>query len=57
MLGFAVIRNDIDIRNCALTTYNKWCRIDVLINNAGALWWKPISETSAKRYDLIIVSW
>jgi citronellol/citronellal dehydrogenase len=25
----------------------------ILINNASALWWKPIEETPAKRYDLI----
>jgi citronellol/citronellal dehydrogenase len=29
-------------------------RIDVLINNAGALWWQPLSETPAKRFDLVM---
>ena len=27
--------------------------MDLLINNAGALFWKPISETDMKKYDLI----
>jgi len=29
-------------------------RIDILINNAGALWWKPVLETPAKRFDLVM---
>ena len=28
-------------------------RLDVLVNNAGALWWKPLLETPLKRYDLM----
>lgn len=27
--------------------------LDVLVNNAGALWWKPVLETPVKRYDLM----
>ncbi|MCX7699420.1 MAG: SDR family oxidoreductase [Gemmataceae bacterium] len=29
-------------------------RIDFLINNAGALFWKPLLETPAKRFDLVM---
>lgn len=29
-------------------------RIDILINNAGALWWKPVLETPPKRFDLLM---
>ncbi len=29
-------------------------RIDILINNAGALFWKPVSETPMKRFDLVM---
>ncbi len=32
----------------------KFGRIDILINNAGAAWWKPIEETPAKRFDLVM---
>ncbi len=47
------VRNIDEIENCVKQTYDKWGRIDVLINNAGALWWKPIKDTPAKKYDLI----
>src|SRR5262249_43877241 len=29
-------------------------RIDILINNAGALWWRPVLETPMKRFDLVM---
>lgn len=29
-------------------------RIDILINNAGALWWQPVLDTPAKRFDLLM---
>ncbi len=29
-------------------------KVDILINNAGALWWFPVSETPAKRFDLVM---
>src|SRR5207244_104075 len=29
-------------------------RIDILVNNAGALFWKPLRETPAKRFDLVM---
>lgn len=47
------LRDENTIKECVKKTYDKWNRIDVLINNAGALWWKNIIETPAKRYDLI----
>src|SRR5262249_1363623 len=28
--------------------------IDILVNNAGALFWKPLLETPAKRFDLVM---
>ncbi len=28
--------------------------VDVLINNAGALFWAPVADTPAKRFDLVI---
>lgn len=47
------VRYDTQMVNCIKETYDKWGRIDVLINNAGALWWKSILETPNFRYDLI----
>jgi citronellol/citronellal dehydrogenase len=32
---------------------SKFGRIDVLVCNAGALWWKDVVDTPMKRYDLI----
>jgi len=29
-------------------------RIDILINNAGALWWEPLMNTPPKRFDLMM---
>jgi citronellol/citronellal dehydrogenase len=29
-------------------------RIDILINNAGALWWQPLLDTPARRFDLVM---
>jgi citronellol/citronellal dehydrogenase len=29
-------------------------RIDILINNAGALWWRPLLDTPPQRFDLVM---
>lgn len=29
-------------------------RVDILLNNAGALWWQPLMKTPAKRFDLMM---
>src|SRR5262245_60443355 len=42
-----------DIERLTAETIQKFGRIDILINNAGALWWQPLSQTPAKRYDLV----
>jgi len=47
------VRSDDDIRNMAERTMETFGRIDILINNAGALWWRPVVETPMKRYDLV----
>lgn len=31
----------------------KFGRVDILINNASALWWQDMTDTPVKRYDLI----
>jgi citronellol/citronellal dehydrogenase len=35
----------------ALDTFGK---VDILINNAGALWWYPVTETPPKKFDLVM---
>jgi citronellol/citronellal dehydrogenase len=47
------VREDDQIEAAMKATIAKFGRIDILINNAGALWWKPMTETPMKRYDLI----
>ncbi len=47
------VRNDDEIASMAARTMEKFGRIDILINNAGALWWQPVLDTPMKRYDLI----
>jgi citronellol/citronellal dehydrogenase len=47
------VREPLEIKE-TIETLNKCTGgIDILINNAGALWWKSIKETDHKRYNLI----
>jgi citronellol/citronellal dehydrogenase len=47
------VRDDIAIEEMAKRTVDELGRIDILINNAGALFWKTVADTPMKRYDLI----
>ena len=47
------LRNLDSISNCVEQIDKKFGRLDVLINNASALWWTNIEKTNPKRYDLI----
>jgi citronellol/citronellal dehydrogenase len=48
------VRDEAQIERLAAQTVERFGRIDVLVNNAGALWWKPLVETPAKRFDLVM---
>lgn len=48
------VRDEQQIELMAAQTMDRFGRIDILINNAGALWWKPLVETPAKRFDLVM---
>lgn len=39
--------------NYACFFYSLVGRVDILINNAGALWWKKVIDTPVSKYDLI----
>jgi len=41
------------IEECVRLTMEKFGRIDILINNASALWWHRIEGTPMNKYDLI----
>ncbi len=47
------VRSEDDIKMMVDKTMEKFGRLDILINNAGALWWQPILQTPPKRYDLM----
>lgn len=47
------VRKDSDMKDAVKETINQFGKIDVLINNAGALWWKNILNTPPTKYDLI----
>lgn len=38
---------------CAQETVAAFGRIDILVNNASALWWQDIADTPMSKYDLI----
>jgi citronellol/citronellal dehydrogenase len=48
------VRDETQIESLATRTLERFGRVDVLINNAGALWWRPLLDTPAKRFDLVL---
>lgn len=59
-LGVQALPLQVDVRDAdqidgmAAQALQKFGRIDILVNNAGALWWQPLLETPAKRFDLVM---
>jgi citronellol/citronellal dehydrogenase len=54
-LPFAIdVREAEQIEAVAAKTRERFGRIDLLINNAGALWWQPLLGTPAKKFDLVM---
>lgn len=47
------IRNEKNIEQMVDAVAKRFGRIDILINNASALWWQDIADTPVKKYDLI----
>ena len=50
----ADVRDEEAIRNMIERTIAEFGRIDMLVNNAGAIWAQPILQTPPKRFDLMM---
>lgn len=50
----ADVRDDAQIDAMTQAVLARFGRIDLLVNNAGALFWKPVLDTPAKRFDLVL---
>jgi citronellol/citronellal dehydrogenase len=48
------VRDEAQIDALIAGTLERFGRIDVLINNAGALYWRSVLDTPAKRFDLVL---
>ena len=47
------LRDDAQITRAVETITEKFGRLDILVNNASALWWQDIVDTPIKKFDLI----
>jgi len=47
------IRNDAEVDNMVDATVKEFGRVDFLICNSGALWWKNVDATPMSKYDLV----
>jgi citronellol/citronellal dehydrogenase len=48
------VRDSDQIDAMVAQTVEHFGRVDILINNAGALWWQPLLDTPPKRFDLVM---
>lgn len=48
------VREESEIQEAAQACLNRFGRIDAVINNAGAMWWRTMDETPLKRFDLMM---
>jgi citronellol/citronellal dehydrogenase len=47
------VRNAEDIEAMVAQTVQQFGRVDILVHNAGALWWQDVADTPLARFDLM----
>jgi citronellol/citronellal dehydrogenase len=47
------VRKEAEVEALIQQTVDEWGRIDIVVSNAGALWWERVIDTPPKRYDLM----
>ena len=47
------VRSEADIAAMVAAAVTTFGSVDIVVNNAGAMWWEPVLGTPAKRYDLM----
>jgi citronellol/citronellal dehydrogenase len=48
------VRDDANVERAVKGALDHFGRVDFLVNNAGALHWRPMTETPMKRFDLVM---
>jgi citronellol/citronellal dehydrogenase len=48
------VRDDAAVEAAVKQALDQLGRVDFLVNNAGALFWRPLAETPLKRFDLVM---
>jgi len=48
------VRHEEEVETAVEQALAHFGRIDILINNAGALFWQPLAETPLKKFDLVM---
>lgn len=47
------VRHEVDVETLIGRTVEEFGRVDIVVSNAGALWWERVTDTPPKRYDLM----
>ncbi len=47
------VRDPESVDAMAKAVYDRFKQVHIVVNNAGALWWKPMLETDVKKYNLV----
>ena len=48
------VRDDVAVERAVKSALDQLGRVDFLVNNAGALFWRPLADTPLKKFDLVM---